>query len=186
MTKTADHAIVLSYRSTKESMSRCEAWAAFHRKEALLPLIALGTVTGLLLGAALYQKLGLPLWLTLLVGILLGNAGWQLLNFALRGPMIQARLKTSDGTRKIESVIARDGLTEHRPEGITSYPWNLLSDFQFHEGDIFMRCGMEGLYIPREAFETTTEAERSYAMLIALHASNGERWSEFAPALRDR
>lgn len=186
MTKTADHAIVLSYRSTKESMSRCEAWAAYHRKEALLPLIALGTINGVLLGVGLYQRLGLPLWLTLLLGILLGNIGWQLLNFVLRGTMIRARLASSGGVRKLESVLSRDGLTEHRPEGITSYPWNLLSDFQFHEGDIFMRCGMEGLYIPREAFETTTEAERFYAMLIALHASNGERWSEFAPPPADR
>ncbi|MGC4043597.1 MAG: hypothetical protein QM758_07305 [Armatimonas sp.] len=178
---SANNAIVLPYQSTKVSMWRCEKWALFHQWEHLTPVLFMGLIMGIGLGAASSAKLGVPNWLGVVLGIPLAIAGWTLVILGLTHLLIQARLASSGGVRKLESVITREGLIERRPEGISHLPWSSLSRFQFCEGDIFMRSGMQGVYIPREAFESTAEAERIFGILTALHTSKGERWKEFAP-----
>ncbi len=166
------------YENTRKSMWRCEMWTLFHRKESALPQLGMGIISGLTLGPAALLPLGLPLWATLILSALLDVIACFTLTIITTYLVMHFRLAASGGVRKLEGELTREGIISRRPEGINHLPWHSLSDFQFHDGDIFFRTGWNGIYFPREAFADRSTAKRFFELITALHASQGARWDE--------
>lgn len=179
-----DSAIPLNYTTDQKTMMRCEMWTLFHRKECLIPLVLFGLQIGLVFLQPSVARLGFSRGATLGLSVLLGLGAWTLFSILLITVMIHFRVAASGGVRKLFGDVTREGLVSRRPEGTNHFPWHTLHDFQFHEGDIFYRTGIQTIYFPREAFPDIQAARKFYDLLTGLHASKGARWEQLSHAYR--
>lgn len=152
---------------------RCQTTMLLGRPRGIIAMLAFPLLTALRYNRHLLQTnvagFGLTflafaaIWLSvLLLGI------WILNVYQWRKP------------RVCTTRLGQDGILDITPSKTTTIPWSEVKDIQNRNGNILIyQSGLDGVYIPRSAFQNSAQADR---FALAAQAARRGDYSQIAPA----
>jgi hypothetical protein len=90
------------------------------------------------------------------------------------------RFPTAKTIRTSISGLTSEGVSDITQEKRRLLLWRKITEVREHNGDIHVRSGLRGIYIPREAFKDLDEARRFASLAVELRRSTGSLWPEVA------
>lgn len=173
----SSEALSVTYRSTRAAHWRCNLYAMSRNKLSVF-------ITGaciLMIGATWpLPALTTNAATNAALRVLIAASVMGLLNLAVLTVGMFTRLPTAKTVRMCMSGLTPDGVRDVTPEKQRVLSWNKITRICESKGDVHVWSGVNGIFIPREAFNNPEEARRFTELAVDLWRSKGTSWPEVA------
>lgn len=168
----------ITYCSTYWDILRCSLYSISQRRELLL-LLGFSVVSSALSSGRHYSWLG---WAAFPIAAVVWAAVLAVILGVTLHILIFFRLLIPKAKRVCTTTLTPEGFTDVTLRKTKSIAWSTISEIRFHQGDIFLlRKRKDGMFVPRSAFTTLSQAQEFYQQNVMLWNSAKHRQAVSVP-----